>query len=119
MLKVAWRSMRDQPLVRFSQEDIPIMLRKLPEPLLREHYQSVDDFINNLIDRSGILLTVPKSEACAVVKILFFSLPMAAKVGAYFDEALDGLIDGSCHLMIEDDANAARITDIVGIPSEG
>lgn len=103
MLKVAWRSMRDQPLVRFSQEDIPLLLRKLPESLLCEHYQSVDDFISNLIDRSGILLTVPKSEACAVVKILFFSLPMASKVGTYFDEALDGLIDGSCSQMIQED----------------
>jgi len=103
MLKVAWRSMRDQPLLRFSQEDIPLLLRKLPESLLREHYQSVDEFISTLIDRSGILLSVPKSEACAAVKILFFSLTMASKVGTYFDEALDALIDGTCHQMIQEE----------------
>ena len=43
MLKAAWRIMRDQPLVRFCRDEIPLLLRKLSEPMRQEHYQSVDE----------------------------------------------------------------------------
>jgi len=103
VLKAAWRLMREQPLVRFCQEEIPLMLRKLPESTVQEHYLSVDDFIVTLITTSGVNLAVSQTEACAVVKILFLSLLTASEVGTYFESALDGLVDGACRMMIQED----------------
>lgn len=101
-LKAAWRVMLRQPLMRFCRDEIPLMVRKLPEALLKEHYQSVDDFIRTMIERSHVTLRVTQQEACAAVKILFFSLLTAQEVGDDFKQAMDGLVDGACLQMVED-----------------
>ncbi len=103
VLKAAWRIMRRQPLVRFCQEEYPLLVRKLPEGAIKEHYRSVDSFIRSIIDESRVALTISPAEACAVVKILFLSLLTADDVGDQFDSALDGLVDGACGLMILDE----------------
>ena len=103
VLKAAWRIMRRQPLVRFCQEEYPLLVRKLPEGAIKEHYRSVDSFIRSIIDESRVALTLSPAEACAVVKILFLSLLTADDVGDQFDSALDGLVDGASGLMILDE----------------
>lgn len=102
ILKASLRAMRAMPLMRFCQDEIPLMLRKLPETLLKEHYQSGDEFISTLIGRAGVELTVPDNVACAVVKILFLSQLTAQDVGPQYESAMDGLIEGACRLMIKE-----------------
>lgn len=103
MLKTCWRIMRDQPLIRFCQEELPLMLRKLPEPVLREHYQSEEAFIGSLISRAEVHLSVPEGEACAVVRILLLSLLTASRVGKDYECALDELVDGACIRIVRDE----------------
>lgn len=103
VLKASWRIMRKQPLVRFCQEECQLMIRKLPETLLREHYLSVDEFITSLIARSSVSLRVTQQEACAGIKILFLALLTEAEVGECFDQALDALVDGACLQMIREE----------------
>lgn len=103
VLKAAWRIMRKQPLVRFVQEENPLLARKLPDSFITENYRSVDAFIHSIIVNSRVSLNVSADEACAVVKILVLSLLTADEVGDSFDQALDGLVDGACELMIRDD----------------
>lgn len=101
ILKATLRAMRAMPLMRFCQDEIPLMVRKLPETLLKEHYQSADEFISTLINRSGVELTVPNGVACAVVKVLFLSLLTAQDVGQQYESAMDELIEGACRQMIK------------------
>ena len=103
ILKATLRAMRAMPLMHFCQEEIPLMVRKLPETLLKEHYQSGDEFISTLINRSGIQLTVTDGVACAVVKVLFLSLLTAQDVGPQYENAMDWIIDGACRQMIRED----------------
>ncbi|HNW87411.1 MAG TPA: TetR/AcrR family transcriptional regulator [Candidatus Limiplasma sp.] len=103
MLKAAWRTMREQQLLRFCQEEIPLMIRKLPENLLQAQYQSADEFVARLIARAGVKFTVTESEACASFRILFLSLLTASEVGMYYEKALDGLIDAACDQLIRND----------------
>lgn len=103
MLKAAWRTMREQQLLRFCQEEIPFMIRKLPESLLQAKYQSADEFVGRLIGRAGVKFTVSEREACASFRILFLSLLTASEVGMYYEKALDGLIDAACDNMICND----------------
>ena len=103
VLKAAWRVMRGQPLVRFVQEEYPLLARKLPEGTIAENYRSVDAFIQSVIEDSRVTLNVSTDEACAVVKILLLSLLNADEVGERFDQAMDGLVDGACEMMIRDD----------------
>ncbi len=102
-MKTAWRLILEQPLMRFCRDEVPLMLRKLPENLLSEHYQSMDDFIHRFIERSNVSLAVSECEASATVKILFYSLVLAPEVGDCFAQAMDGLVDGACKLMVLDE----------------
>lgn len=102
-LKTAWRIMIQQPLMRFCRDDIPLMTRKLPEAVLSEHYRSVDEFIGELIDSSRVMLTVSKPDACAAVKILFYSLLIAPDVGDHFERAMDELVEGACAQMVREE----------------
>ncbi|MCE5342260.1 MAG: TetR/AcrR family transcriptional regulator [Eubacteriales bacterium] len=102
MLKTAWRAMREQSLAGFYQDDVPFILRKLPEKLLREHYRSNEDLIRSLMGQAGVTLVVPESEAYAAVRILLFSLLTAQQVGPSYPAAMDALIDGACVHMIRD-----------------
>ncbi len=100
MLKTAWRVMREQSLIAFCREDLPLVLRKLPEKLLLEHYQTNEDFIRGLMRRANVELAVPETEAYAAIRILFFSLLAAQQVGLGYEQAMDGLIDAACLRMV-------------------
>jgi AcrR family transcriptional regulator len=103
VLKAAWREMRRTPLVRFVQEEYPLLVRKMPEDIIKPEYRTVDAFIHAMIESSRVSLTVPPAEAAATVKILLLSLLTADAVGDGFEKALDALVDGACALMIRDD----------------
>ena len=104
VLKAAWREMRRTPLVRFVQEEYPLLVRKMPEDIIKPEYRTVDAFIQSMIAQSRVSLAVPPAEAAAAVKILLLSLLTADAVGERFEQALDALVDGACGLMIRDDA---------------
>ena len=100
MLKTAWRAMREQSLIAFCQEDLPFVLRKVPERLQKEHYQTNEDFIRSLMNQAGVTLAVPETEAYAAIRILLFSLLVARQVGEGYEQAMDGLIDSACYRMV-------------------
>ena len=106
VLKAVWRVMRSTPLVRFVQEEYPLLVRKIPEDVIKPQYRNVDAFIRSVIADSQISLNVTPAEAAATVKLLVLSLLNAEAVGDHFDQALDALVDGACSLMIRDDAGA-------------
>ncbi len=100
ILKCAWRTMRERPLIPFCRDDLPFLLRKLPENLLQEHYQSNEDFIQSLIARAEISLCVSDAVAFTTLRILLFSLLLAPQVGEDYEQAIDALIDGACQKMV-------------------
>jgi AcrR family transcriptional regulator len=101
ILKCTWRTMRERPLIPFCRDDLPFLLRKLPENLLQEHYQSNEDFIQSLMKRAKISLCVPDAVAYATIRILLFSLLLAPQVGEDYEQAIDALIDGACQKMVQ------------------
>jgi AcrR family transcriptional regulator len=100
ILKIAWRTMQERPLIPFCRNDLPQLLRKLPETLLKEHYQCNEDFIQNLMKRAKISLCVPDTVAYATIRILLFSLLLSPQAGKDYEQAIDALIDGACLKMI-------------------
>ncbi|MDD3212320.1 MAG: TetR/AcrR family transcriptional regulator [Eubacteriales bacterium] len=101
MLKIAWRAMREHSIVGFCRDDLPFMLRKLPEKLLRDHYQSNEDFIRSLMEQARVKPAVPEGEVYAAIRILMLSLLVTSQVGENYGKAMDHLIDGACELMIQ------------------
>lgn len=103
MLKTALKGMCVQSLVPFSKRDLPYLLRKLPEAQLREHYQSNEQFVRQLMAQARVTLSVPEGEAYAAIRILIFSLLYAKQVGDEYTLAMGALIDGACERMIKNE----------------
>lgn len=101
MMKTAWRTMRTQGLSRFQMEDVPLILRKLPEDVLRNHTLTEEAFVHEIIQRTGVKLSIAENVAYAMACILFHTLLSADRIGPSFDEALDGLIDCACQQIVE------------------
>ena len=100
LLKTACRLIRKQGLDNFCADELPILLRKLPDQLVEERYQTDDEFILHLIDQAGMRLLVSRDEACTMVRIIFLSLTHQTQVGAHFEAALDGIIDCVCSRLV-------------------
>lgn len=50
--------MMGRPLVRFIREELPVLLRRLPQDILSAHSTDVDDFIISLLHRTQIPLLI-------------------------------------------------------------
>ena len=90
-----------QPLSRFLRDDVPMLLRRLPQPVLDEHYQSDDEFILGLIRLTGVRLKVEEAVAVAMIRLLFMSVLNAPSIGKHFEEALQTMIDCACTQIIQ------------------
>ena len=45
VFRTALAAMGDAAMMRFIHDEVPLLLRKLPDDVLREHFQSIEDFI--------------------------------------------------------------------------
>ena len=100
MLRETIRCMSSASLSRFIRDDVPALLRKLPEEVLREHYTSDDEFILHLLHMADIPLKVKEDVAVAIVKLLLMSLINAGDIGPSYPEALQALSDSACRQLI-------------------
>ena len=101
VLKSTWRTMREQPLAGLRQDELPAVLRKLPDSVLDGHYQTEDEFIRALLGRADVKLTVPENTVCAAVKMLLLTLLASPQIGGPYEQAMDELIDGLCAQVIQ------------------
>ncbi|MBE5779408.1 MAG: TetR/AcrR family transcriptional regulator [Clostridiales bacterium] len=83
-------------LVSFLRQDLPRLLSRLPDGLLRKHYISDHERIRRLIVKSGAALKVSVDEACSVLWLMVMSLVFKPDVGEGFHNALRILVEGVC-----------------------
>lgn len=53
MMKTACRAMRKKSMERFLREDIPLILRKLPQEDLRNHTLTEEAFVHGILPENG------------------------------------------------------------------
>ena len=87
-------------LIAFMQEDLPILLRKLPQSVLSEHYHDDEKHIKELLDRSSIALTTSTENACAVLRLLLLTTALQREIGEGYSAAMDLLIQATCNQVI-------------------
>ncbi len=100
--RAAFRYIVAQPIGKFLAEEVPIMLRRIPENELEKHYQSQEEFIISMIHQVGVVLTVPDHTAAAAIMILMLSLVNADRIGDHYHEGIDALVDCACKQLIAD-----------------
>lgn len=87
-------------LIGFVENDLPLLLRKIPTDVLNKHYHGDDVHIRDIIRQSGLKLKQPPEVACAAVRAIFLSLQNRGQVGEFFPQALGLLVRGVCEQLI-------------------
>ncbi len=101
VFKAAWRAILEQPMAQLRREELPLLLRKIPDDAnLVRHYESEDAFISALIDKTRVRLAVTPGVACEALKLLMLTVITVPQCGADYDAAMDQLIDGLCGQII-------------------
>lgn len=86
--------------VVFIREEAPLLLRRLPESMLREHYKSDEERIRALVLKADVKLNTSLETACAVIRLLLMTLLVKGDVGERFDEAMRLMIEGACDRLV-------------------
>lgn len=83
-------------LIPFIREEVPLLLRRLPDDVVNAHYITDDERIKRLILKAGARLTTSMETACITVRMLMMSISFRQDVGAGFEEALRLMVEGAC-----------------------
>lgn len=87
--------------MNFIREEVPLLIRRLPEETLREHYRSDTERIRSLVLKSNVKLNTSIDTACAVIRLLLLSIPAKKEVGEQFSEAIRLIIDGASERLVQ------------------
>ena len=99
-LLTACRVMEQDDMMRFSAQELPYILRRLPKELLDKHYHSDEKHIEDLIDLTGAAFTLPRETVKGVARLLLSSLLTRSQIGPHYQPALEALIHCACQAMI-------------------
>lgn len=100
-MKEVCRATLEKCIAPFTQDELPLLLRRLPEQLLRGHYHSDEEHLQQLLLKGGLTLTLDINTVGAIARLLMMSLMYRQEIGAGFDQALDVLIDGVCKEFVQ------------------
>lgn len=91
----------------FFEFDVPVLLNRLPDDELHEHYHSDEHHIRKLIEEAGIELAVEMPVAAAAIRALL-TLSHRKDLGAHHEEAIEVLIEGTCARLTEPTLDCAH-----------
>ncbi len=92
--------LRRHAMIRFLQEDVPLLLRRLPQKLLDGHYQSDRQHIYALLNSESFGLRIPLETACTIVRMLMMTLVHEKELGPDYQQALGEVIAAVCDRVI-------------------
>ena len=88
-------------LMTFVENDLPLLLRKIPTEVLDQHYHSDDVHIGDIIRKSGLRLKQPPEVASAAVRAIFLSLQNRSQIGECFPTVLELMVRGICDRLVD------------------
>jgi len=99
-LLFACQSLDEYSMVGFYENDVPLLLRKMPQEVLDAHYHSDEKHIANLIETSGIKLKVTPELASAVVRTLILSFSDRDHIGPLYYQVMEFYIRSVCEQLV-------------------
>lgn len=100
-MKEVCRATLEKCIAPFTQDELPLLLRRLPEQLLRGHYRSDEEHLRQLLLEGGLEMSLDLNTVGAIFRLLMMSLIYRQEIGSGFDQALDALIDGACKEFVQ------------------
>ena len=99
-LLYACQSLDEYSMIGFYENDLPSLLRKMPQEVLDAHYHSDEKHIADLIEASGIKLKVSSELASAVVRTLILSFSDREHIGPLYHQVMEFLIRSVCEQLV-------------------
>ena len=99
-LLFACRSLDEYAMAGFYENDVPLLLRKMPQEVLDAHYHSDEKHIADLIEASGIKLKVSSELASAAVRTLILSFSDRSHVGPLYHQVMELFVKSVCDQLI-------------------
>lgn len=95
------RVVQEYSLMDFYENDVPYIVRKIPQEILQAHYHSHAVQIKEFIRHSDINLKVSLEVAAAVVHSLTLTLSHWREIGENYPRVLEILIHGACDQIVQ------------------
>ncbi len=87
--------------ISFIRDDVPLIIRRLPQEEVRRHYVSDEERLKRMLAREHVRLKTDPETACTMVRVLLMSLTFKQEIGQAFDDAVRLMIDGLCDRIFE------------------
>lgn len=97
----ALKSMAENNLMYFLENEIEFLLRKIPKEVKEKHYHSDDFHIKELMELTNFNFSVSYEVASAVVRALILTASKRKEIGEDFDEVIWILVKGACENMLK------------------
>jgi len=100
-LLFACRSLEEFSMIDFYGNDVPLLLRRMPQEVLNARYHSDEKHIADLIEASGIKLKISSDLASAVARTLILSFSDSNHIGPLYHQVMELFIRSVCDQIIE------------------
>ena len=100
-MKEVCRATLEKCILPFTQDELPLLLRRLPDQLLLGHYHSDEEHLQQLLEEGGLKMSLDIDTVGSIARLLLMSLMFRQEIGPGFDRALDALIDGACKEFVQ------------------
>ena len=95
-LLAAFYCIETASMMDFWENEIPLLLRKIPKEVLDTYYHSDETHILNLMRRFDLRPNSERELVVAVIRTLMLTLAHRKEIGAQYSQALDCLVRGAC-----------------------
>jgi len=90
------RLLEESGMMAFWENDLPVLLSKLSEDALREHYHGDRQHILELLGRISPDPIFSSELAAGIVRALMLTISHRRQIGQQYNEAMEILVHGAC-----------------------
>lgn len=95
------RRLSDTGAMTFIENDADTLLRRLPEPIKKEHYHDDETHIRELLEKSGLTPRGGTELTAATVRGLILTVSHQEQIGELYPQVLETLVCGACKELFE------------------
>jgi len=93
--------MEDMGMMDFLENEIQFLLRKIPDDVLKKHYHSDMQHIEELMEMSGFQISLPSDIVSALIRALMLTISHREQIGDCYPEVLKILVYSVCDRIID------------------
>lgn len=95
------KRLSDTGAMTFIENDADTLLRRLPEPIKKEHYHDDETHIRELLEKSGLTPKGGTELTAATVRGLILTVSHQEQIGELYPQVLETLVCGACKELFE------------------